>query len=315
MARVKVTASDIHARLARGECANYRNNSCQDRTPCTVVNGEPCDYFAKYVQPLLEYPEFSTRYGREAKVTLALNPKAKVIRKRRTASEPALALDNPAVPAAAEVKKPTPLTTNKVKSTTESTAKPVVTEKPVAATHIGKVKAGKLEQAVPQLASKTPTTAAHGKRATAKSDTITPGRATRGKAQEKSVTTVVTVKGDVKTKSATTKRAAVPTPLPPAYIATVVKESTKRETTAQKTPREKVREKPITTVVTATGTVVTKPAATRKAVAAPAAVAKVIPSPPAPKPPAAEAPAQLVMQLVLEMTPATPAKRSATRRR
>jgi len=111
MARVKVTSSDINAKLARGECANYRNNGCQGRTPCTVVNGEPCTYFNTYVKPLLDYPDFAAKYGREAKISVALNPKSKVIRKRRKADEPALKLTagpplpNPAPPAAAPAKK------------------------------------------------------------------------------------------------------------------------------------------------------------------------------------------------------------------
>jgi len=92
----KATSADIWARLARGECALYHGNSCQGRTPCTIINGEPCDYFNQYVKPLLEYPDFSARYGREAKVTVALNPKAKVLRKSRLAADPALpALEPP----------------------------------------------------------------------------------------------------------------------------------------------------------------------------------------------------------------------------
>ncbi len=100
MARVKVTSTDINARLARGECANYRNNSCQGRTPCAVVNGESCVYFANYVRPLLELQEFSNKYAREAKVAVALNPQAKVIRKRRLASAPALTFDASSTPPA-----------------------------------------------------------------------------------------------------------------------------------------------------------------------------------------------------------------------
>lgn len=102
MARIKVTSTDIHARLARGECANYRSNCCQGRTPCLVIDGESCDYFAQYVKPLLDYPDVSAKYSREAKVTVGLNPKAKVVRKRRTAGEPALALEAAARPAAAK---------------------------------------------------------------------------------------------------------------------------------------------------------------------------------------------------------------------
>jgi len=88
MARVKVTSSDINAKLAKGECANYRNNSCQGSTPCLVLIGESCQYFATYVKPLLDYTEYLDKYGREAKISVALNPKAKVVRKRRVIAEP-----------------------------------------------------------------------------------------------------------------------------------------------------------------------------------------------------------------------------------
>jgi len=89
MARVKVTSSDINARLAKGECANFRNG-CQGRLPCAVINGEACKYFDDYVRPLLDTSEFAQRYAREAKVKLALDPNAKVVRKRRQAGTPAL---------------------------------------------------------------------------------------------------------------------------------------------------------------------------------------------------------------------------------
>lgn len=107
MARVKVTSTDINARLARGECANYRNNSCQGRTPCAVVNGESCVYFTNYVRPLLELQEFSNKYAREAKVAVALNPQAKVIRKRRIASAPALTFEASSTPPPAKTAAPT----------------------------------------------------------------------------------------------------------------------------------------------------------------------------------------------------------------
>lgn len=114
----KATNADILARLAKGECANFHNNSCQKRTPCTVIIGEPCDYFAQYVKPLLEYPEFSNKYGREAKITVALNPKAKVVRKRRAAETPKLAIaQEPAAPVKPPVKAP-------VASLAKSQAKP-----------------------------------------------------------------------------------------------------------------------------------------------------------------------------------------------
>ena len=93
MAQVKFTSSDVFARLAKGECANFRNGACVKGTPCTVITGESCDYFAKYVKPLLDFSEFNNKYSREAKVSVALNPKAKVVRRRRTATEPALSLD------------------------------------------------------------------------------------------------------------------------------------------------------------------------------------------------------------------------------
>ena len=94
MGRVKATTTDIHSRLARGECANYRAGNCLGKNPCTIIHGEACDYFASYVLPLLDYPEFSNKYVREAKITVALNPQSKVVRKRRqTAIVPTLAFD------------------------------------------------------------------------------------------------------------------------------------------------------------------------------------------------------------------------------
>lgn len=81
MARVKATSTDVFARLAKGECANFRQNGCQGRTPCAIIHGEPCEYFANYVKPLLDLPDYTQKYTREAKITVALNPKAKVVRK------------------------------------------------------------------------------------------------------------------------------------------------------------------------------------------------------------------------------------------
>lgn len=104
MARIKVTNADINARLARGECANYRQNGCRGQSPCTIIVGEPCDYFNRYVKPLLDYQEFSTKYQREAKVTVAINPNARVVRTRRTSVEPRLSLD--AAPVKIEAPRP-----------------------------------------------------------------------------------------------------------------------------------------------------------------------------------------------------------------
>jgi len=107
---MKVTSSDINARLARGECANFRNG-CRGRTPCAIVEGEVCQYFDDYVKPLLDMSDFAQRYAREAKVKLALNPNAKVVRKRRDAGAPKLDLQAETTPetpakAAAKVAKP-----------------------------------------------------------------------------------------------------------------------------------------------------------------------------------------------------------------
>lgn len=90
MAKVKATTTDVYAKLARGECANFRNGCCQGRTPCTIIIGEACDYFNAYVQPLLEYGEFADKYRREAKISVALKPKTKVIRKSRAHTENSL---------------------------------------------------------------------------------------------------------------------------------------------------------------------------------------------------------------------------------
>lgn len=78
----KASKADIQARLAKGECANYLSGSCQGRIPCAVINGDSCQYFTQYVRPLLDYPEYTNKYAREAKITIALHPKAKILRKR-----------------------------------------------------------------------------------------------------------------------------------------------------------------------------------------------------------------------------------------
>jgi hypothetical protein len=122
MARSKVTNADIHARLARGECANYRQNGCRGQSPCTIVVGEPCDYFNRYVKPLLDYTEFSAKYQREAKVTIAINPNAKVVRARRSSNDPRLALD--ASPASADTTPPAPGTAKATRPAPASKAVP-----------------------------------------------------------------------------------------------------------------------------------------------------------------------------------------------
>jgi|GEM_PF-2176167 len=126
MARVKVTSSDIHARLAKGECANFRNG-CQGRMPCAVIGGEACKYFDDYVRPLLDTPEFAQRYSREAKVKLALDPNAKVVRKRRQAGSPNLDITAEPVqttkPAGARAK-PTAVSAKPVTKTPPRAVKP-----------------------------------------------------------------------------------------------------------------------------------------------------------------------------------------------
>ena len=89
MSRVNATSTDIYARLAKGECANYLNGCCLGRAPCAVVVGEACQYFNDYVKPLLDGAELSQRYAREAKIKLAINPETKVVRKQRPAGAPA----------------------------------------------------------------------------------------------------------------------------------------------------------------------------------------------------------------------------------
>jgi len=106
MARAKATTLDILARLAKGECANFTQGGCQGReTPCAVAIGEACDYFTSYVKPLLDSPEFALKYGREAKIAVAVNPKTKVIRKRR----PTLDLDIATASSAARTEKQAPI--------------------------------------------------------------------------------------------------------------------------------------------------------------------------------------------------------------
>ncbi len=163
MARVKVTSSDINAKLAKGECANYRSNGCQGRQPCTVVNGEACVYFNTYVKPLLDYPDYLAKYGREAKISVALNPKSKVVRKRRQANEPALAV-NPA-PAA-------PLPSAQVKSKPAAkpaglvpTAPPKTRQIPATAAalpkHLPAPRLGKRSLAAPRRPARDETDACH----------------------------------------------------------------------------------------------------------------------------------------------------------
>jgi hypothetical protein len=106
MARAKFTTTDIMAKLAKGECANYVRNSCQGRQPCAITLGEPCTYFGEYVKPLLDLPEFLAKYTREAKVGVALNPKTKVVRKRRAESLPELDVTPPPPPASIKAAPP-----------------------------------------------------------------------------------------------------------------------------------------------------------------------------------------------------------------
>lgn len=250
MARVKVTSSDIYARLARGECANYRQNACQGRTPCTIVNGEPCQYFDVYVKPLLDYTEFENRYAREAKQTLALNPKAKVVRKRRQAAETgallleseAKAVKPPTRPAktgraanatAPSVKKSKPgkslplLAAEKAPARTDKVVKPSPKVNAPAPIPAAKIPVKTASPAAPpkvvpaaKVVSTTPATPRGSKAPVAPTPLPTPTRIpaeapakTRVKHEDIPITTLVTVSGDVLTKPV--KAAKKRTPAPP----------------------------------------------------------------------------------------------------
>lgn len=175
---MKATTTDIYAKLAKGECANFRNNACQGQAACAVINGEPCQYFADYVKPLLQYPEFSSRYGREAKVAVALNPKAKIVRKRRLAQEPALTM---------EAVQKTPSTQPKAVSTPPPAPPTVAPKAPKAAKKLG-------------VAANT---------ARAPKRNAPPARPAK---VEVPVTTVVSVSGTVRTKPAHTPAAVIRPP-------------------------------------------------------------------------------------------------------
>jgi hypothetical protein len=41
-------------KLAKEECSNYVNNSCNNNGPCKIIQRESCTFFDKYVLPLLK---------------------------------------------------------------------------------------------------------------------------------------------------------------------------------------------------------------------------------------------------------------------
>ena len=60
--------SGIRARLARGECANFVKGKCQNKSECTLIDSDKCNYFENYVMPLLESEVIAEKYHREAKM-------------------------------------------------------------------------------------------------------------------------------------------------------------------------------------------------------------------------------------------------------
>ena len=209
MARVKATTTDIHARLARGECANYRAGSCLGKHPCTVTNGEACDYFASYVLPLLEYPDFAGKYAREAKITVALNPQSKVVHKRRQAATAStLALDagktaKATTSAPPVLKKLASLTETRTPAKRIEKAAPARREKAVLPTlALDNSKAAQAE--APSLISVRLPLPVHD----TPSSLLSPITASRPK--EQAITTVVSLSGDVHSKP----RRDLPPPAP-----------------------------------------------------------------------------------------------------
>ncbi len=66
----KITIKEIHYKLVRGECANFKPGKemhCQGKKPCVIMDNGECKYFDTYVLPLLDYPEFIDKYKNEVK--------------------------------------------------------------------------------------------------------------------------------------------------------------------------------------------------------------------------------------------------------
>ncbi|MHB9024958.1 MAG: hypothetical protein ACYC7E_12435 [Armatimonadota bacterium] len=302
MARAKVTSTDIFARVARGECANFRNNACQGRTPCTVLVGESCEYFAKYVKPLLDYPEFSAKYAKEAKVSLLLNPKAKVVRQRRKAEEPALDL------APAATTPPAPKPRKAVAGKTPASSPPAATRaartKTVAKKTVETVPAAEPKKTA---ARKTQVTAANAPKST-RTAAVTTGKAV---ASPKAAT--ITSK-EAAAKSAAPRKTA---PVAKQAVAKSVVQAPvqKPEQARRGKSRPSVEETPITTTVTVDGDVRIRPASLRPAkrlkvapAGSPLSGASIAPS-------LSEKPKVEQSQLTLDMFAPTPAKRAVGKRR
>ncbi len=67
----KITIKEIHHKLVRGECANFKPGKvlhCLGTKQCNILEDGECKYFDTYVLPLLDYPEFEAKYKNEVKL-------------------------------------------------------------------------------------------------------------------------------------------------------------------------------------------------------------------------------------------------------
>jgi hypothetical protein len=89
MAAYDPSEAPVYARLARGECASFRQGGCRGRDVCPVQTGEECSYFEVYVLPLLKNPDCAARYRREAKIARVTEQVRKEVTPRKAASRTA----------------------------------------------------------------------------------------------------------------------------------------------------------------------------------------------------------------------------------